>query len=63
MPVSYSNPLSRASSAASAEAPPPIPPPAEPQTAEPKAPEEAVDVTDDDITAGKPCLPMPTNLL
>ncbi|XP_035246138.1 WD repeat-containing protein 7 isoform X3 [Anguilla anguilla] len=37
---------------ASAEVAQPAPPPPEPQPVEPKAPEEEMDVTDDDITAG-----------
>lgn len=32
---------------------PPAPPPPEPQPIETKAPEEEMDVTDDDITAGR----------
>uniref|UniRef100_A0AAY4EM89 WDR72-like alpha-solenoid domain-containing protein n=1 Tax=Denticeps clupeoides TaxID=299321 RepID=A0AAY4EM89_9TELE len=41
------------SSPTATEAPQPIPPPPEPQPVETKVPEEEIDITDDDITAGK----------
>uniref|UniRef100_A0AAY4EM85 WDR72-like alpha-solenoid domain-containing protein n=1 Tax=Denticeps clupeoides TaxID=299321 RepID=A0AAY4EM85_9TELE len=40
------------SSPTATEAPQPIPPPPEPQPVETKVPEEEIDITDDDITAG-----------
>lgn len=45
--------LSPLSAGTTTEASPPAPPPPEAQPIETKAPEEEMDVTDDDITAGR----------